>query len=637
MTKFLFFIAAITFSVSVISQTTDIKNIEGQLSEIAKTRNGLNEKIRIDISGLSLYDFITSIAEEHKLNVSVDNDLNQIVNSNFFDVDVKDVYLFLVQKYDLEVTFMNGIIAFNKKKPIVKIEPPKVETPIDIDYNPENNFLSVKLKNDSLPRVAQKITEISNKNIVLAPDIKELKVSAYILNRPFDQVMDMLAKSNQLTLTIDENGFYFLGKDNIEVVNDTKSRRNTKGNISKTPQSSGDLTVALNPNGYLTVKAYQSDLTSIILQAADLLKISYFFYNPMGDETTTLIANEISFDDLLNHIFKGKKYTFKKMDDLYLIGEQNTEGLRITELVQLENRTIELVLPTLPKALLENVEVKEVMELNGIMISGSKPKIQEIKEYLREIDKVVPLVQIEVLIVQYQKSYDIQTGLKAIIGDEGKDVKTSGVLFPSTDVTLNSSSINNLIDSFNGFGIFNLGKVTERFYANLSALESNSIINVQSTPKIATLSGHEASVSIGETNYYFEQTNKLITSGINENILQSGVWKPTEANLSVFIKPYVSKDEQVTLNINVEKSAFLGRAGEDAPPDKATQRFESLVRVKNNEMILLGGLDELDRQNSGSGTPFLSRIPVIKWFFSSKRKSRSKSKLHVFIKPTIVY
>lgn len=637
MTKFLFFIAAITFSVSVISQTMDIKNIEGQLSEIAKTRNGLNEKIRIDISGLSLYDFITSIAEEHKLNVSVDNDLNQIVNSNFFDVNVKDVFLFLVQKYDLEVTFLNGIIAFNKKKPIVKVDPPKMETPIDVDYNPENNFLSVKLKNDSLPRVAQKITEISNKNIVLAPDIKELKVSAYILNRPFDQVMEMLAKSNQLVLTVDENGFYFLEKNNIEIVNDTKSRRNTKGNIPKTSQSSGDLTVTLNSNGYLNVKAYQSDLTSIILQAADILNISYFFYNPMGDETTTLIANEISFDDLLNHIFKGKKYTFKKMDGLYLIGEQNTEGLRITELVQLENRTIELVLPTLPKALVENVEVKEVMELNGIMISGSKPKIQEIKEYLREIDKVVPLVQIEVLIVQYQKSYDVQTGLKAIIGDEGKDVKTSGVLFPNTDVTLNSSSINNLIDSFNGFGVFNLGKVTERFYANLSALESNSIINLQSTPKIATLSGHEASVSIGETNYYFEQTNKLITSGINENILQSGVWKPTEANLSVFIKPYVSKDEQVTLNINVEKSAFLGRAGEDAPPDKATQRFESLVRVKNNEMILLGGLDELDRQNSGSGTPLLSRIPVIKWFFSSKRKSRSKSKLHVFIKPTIVY
>lgn len=625
------------FSIAVFSQTADINKVEMQFNEIAKTRKGLDEKIRIDISGLSLYDFITSIAEEHKLNVSVDNDLSQIVNSNFFDVNVKDVFLFLIQKYDLEVTFMNSIIAFNKKKPVVKVDPPKQIPPIDIHYNPENNFLSVKLKNDSLPKVAQKITEVSNKNVVLAPDIKEMNVSAYIINRPFDQVLEMVAKSNNLIMTIDDNGFYYLEKDTAEPIVDTKNRRNTKGNTPKLAQSTGDLTVSLNQNGYLSVKAYQSDLTSIILQAADLLGISYFLYNPLGDETTTLIANEITFDELLDHIFKGKKYTFKNADGLYLIGEQNTEGLRITELVQLENRTIELVLPTLPKALLENVEVKEVMELNGIIISGSKPKISEIKEYLREIDKVVPLVQIEVLIVQYQKSYDVQTGLKAILGDEGKEVKTSGVIFPNADVTLNSSSINNLIDSFNGFGIFNLGKVTERFYANLSALESNSIIDLQSTPKIATLSGHEASVSIGETNYYFEQTNRLITSGVNENILQSGQWKPTEANLSVFIKPYVSKDEQVTLNISVEKSAFLGRAGEDAPPDKATQRFESLVRVKNNEMILLGGLDELDRQNSGSGTPLLSRIPIIKWLFSSKRKSRAKSKLHVFIKPTIVY
>ena len=158
---FLLFISFILFSLTVFSQSTDIKNIEAQFNEMAKTRKGLNEKIRIDISGLSLYDFITSIAEEHELNVSVENELNQIVNSNFFDVDVKDVFLFLIQKYDLDVTFMNSIIAFNKKKPIVKIDPPKQIPPLDISYNSENDFLSVKLKNDSLPRVAQKITELS--------------------------------------------------------------------------------------------------------------------------------------------------------------------------------------------------------------------------------------------------------------------------------------------------------------------------------------------------------------------------------------------------------------------------------------------------------------------------------------------
>ena len=88
---------------------------------------------------------------------------------------------------------------------------------------------------------------------------------------------------------------------------------------------------------------------------------------------------------------------------------------------------------------------------------------------------------------------------------------------------------------------------------------------------------------------------------------------------------------------SVEKSSFLGRAGETAPPGKATQRFESLVRVRNNEMILLGGLDELKKDNSGTGTPLLSRIPIVKWFFSSRRNAKTNSRLHLFIKPTVVY
>jgi len=637
MKNLLIYIVLFLISTIALSQDSNFAEVEKKIEQMSEIRKGLNEKIRIDISGLTLYDYLTSIAAEHELNISVDTDLNEIVNNNFYDVEVKDVFLFLIKKYNLEVNFMNSIISFEKKPPIEIKPPPLIPREIDLNYNPENDFLSLKLKNDSLPMVAKKITEVSNKNVVLAPDVKDFKVSAYILNRPFNQVMEMMAKSNNLSVTKDENGFYFLEKDNDDKSEEKMGRRSgNKGKVN-TPRSSGQLEMTLNTNGYLNVKAYESDLTSIIMQAAELLNVNYFFYDKPKEEITTLDAESIGFEELLSHIFNGKEFAFKEVDDLFLIGKQGTEGLRVTELVQMENRTIELVLSTLPKELLEGVEVKEILELNGLMVSGSKRKLLEVKEFLREIDKVVPLVQIEVLIVQYQKSYDVQTGLQALLGEEGADVKTQGVLFPTTNVTLNSNSINNLIDSFNGFGIFNLGKVTKEFYANLSALESNSIVNLQSTPKIATLSGYEASVSIGETNYYFEQTNRLINSGINENILQSGQWKPTEANLGVIIKPYVSKDEQVTLNISVEKSAFLGRAGDNAPPDKATQQFQSLVRVRNNEMILLGGLDELDRQNSGTGTPLLSRIPIIKWFFSSKRKSRSKSKLHVFIKPTIVY
>lgn len=617
----------------------DINELGRKFDELAKQKKGINEVLKIDVSGLTLHDFISSIAEEHQLNIDVDTDLTQTVVNNFYDVTVKDVFIHLVQKYDLEVEFMNNIISFKKRKE-VKIIEKKLPKVIDVDYNPQNDFLSIKLENDSIPSVVKAIIDKSGKNLVLAPDVKGLKVSSYILNRPFDQVIEMMSKSNDLIATKDENGFYFIEK-NKDPNNVTASSTGSSSPKSKQPKVSqgalGYYEVDLNKTGFLSVKANVADASDVLTEAAEKLHINYFMYNKPENEKTTLSAENITFDELLDNIFKGKKYTYRKQDNLYLIGEQATESLRATEMIQLENRSIEAVLASLPKIFTEKLEIKEFIELNGLIVSGSKTSLEELKVYIKQIDKVVPMVQIEVIIVQYNKGHDVQTGMKAGLDKLNKQ-PTGGVLFPNADVNLNASSVNSLISAFNGFGIFKLGKVTESFYLNLKLLENNSIVKVESTPKIATISGHEAKLAIGETSYYFEQNNRLINNGgIGSDVFQSGVWKSTDANLSVSIKPFVSTDENVTLTISVEKSSFLGRAGENAPPGKATQKFESLVRVKNNEMILLGGLDELRKEDSGSGTPLISRIPVIKWFFSSRKKGKNNSKLHIFIKPTVVY
>lgn len=631
--QFLCILTALFFTNIIVAQQ-DIVELSRKFDELSIQKKGLNETIKIDVSGLTLHDFISSIAEEHQLNIDVDIELNQPVANNFFDVTVKDVFIHLAQKYDLEVSFMNNIIVFKKRKIITVVEKkqPKI---IDVTYNPQNDFLSVRLENDTLSAVAKGIIDKSGKNVILAQEVKNIRISSYILNRPFDQVIEMMAKSNDLSAVKDDNGFYFIQKNtiaNINTLNSNPKVKQPKAGIGVP----GFYEVNINKNGFLQVNAYMADASDLLTEAAEKLHINYFLYNKPENEKTTLSADNITFDDLLANIFKGKKYTFKKQDNFYLIGEEATEGLRITEMIQLENRSIESIINTLPKVFSEKLEIKEFTELNGLIVSGSRSILEELKVYIKQIDKVVPMVQIEVIIVQYNKAYDIQTGMKAGL-DKINSVQTGGVLFPNSDMTLNGSSVNSLIEAFNGFGLFKLGKVTESFYLNLKLLESNSALKIESTPKIATISGHEAKLSIGETSYYFEQNNRLINSNIGNDILNSGTWKSTDANLSVSIKPYVSTDENVTLTIAVEKSSFLARAGEDAPPGKATQKFESLVRVKNGEMILLGGLDELKKENSGTGTPLMSRIPIIKWFFSSRKKGKSDSKLHIFIKPTVIY
>jgi type IV pilus assembly protein PilQ len=54
-------------------------------------------------------------------------------------------------------------------------------------------------------------------------------------------------------------------------------------------------------------------------------------------------------------------------------------------------------------------------------------------------------------------------------------------------------------------------------------------------------------------------------------------------------------------------------------------------------VVLLGGLDKKQNNNSGEGVPLLSRIPVIRWFFSSRSKTKQKYKMHIIIRPTITY
>ncbi|WP_452223481.1 type II secretion system protein GspD [Lacinutrix chionoecetis] len=641
-TVLLLFVASL-----IQAQQLTIEEIKNKFEVLSLTQSGLNEKVESEVTGLNLYTFISSLALEHRLNVDVDPRLNTIVESNYFDVPVKEVLLFLIKQYNIEVEFVNKFIVFKKRKEEEKPPEIKIEKPIDIKYRVENDFLSVNLRNDSLPIVAEKITKESGKNIIVSPAIKNEKVTGYFQNRPFDDIMNMIAQSNGLLVIKNDNGSYFLEKDETPkevktvVANQNQSnnrRRKGTQNVANNNFNEGFYEVSTSDSGFLNINAKEADVTSLIMEAAEKLKLNYYMYSLPTDIQTTLVANEISFNDLLNIAFRGNEFTFNQDNSgFYFIGKRTEEGLRATELIQLENRTIETVMNSIPAELKIDLEVKEFPELNGLIVSGSKPKIEELRLYLYQIDKVVPMVQLEVFIVQYNKSHDLQTGMKAGLDPDGANRVTSGVLFPTTDVNLNAESVNGLIDIFNGFGIFNLGKVTEQFYANLQFLENNSIVKLESTPKIATLSGHEATLTIGETSYYFEQNNSIFNTGINNTITQSGTWRPTEANLSVTIKPFVSKDEQITLKLRVEKNSFLGRAGENAPPGKATQSFDSEIRVKNNEMTLLGGLDELTRENSGTGVPFLARIPIIKWFFSGRSKKKSKSKLHILIKPTVTY
>jgi type IV pilus assembly protein PilQ len=627
------FILSILFSPSIFGQYYSETSLRTKLDSIGVQFPGYNNEVQISVSALPIAELINSVALENNLNISIDPMINQAISYNFFNAKVKDVLVFVYTKFEVEYEFIGSILSITKRSIKKEIVIPRKEKVLDIRYNAANEFLSVDLKNDSLSQVMKEITKQSGNNIVLAPDIRDKPISAYFLNRPFDQVFQMLALANGLESKKDENGFYYLF---TQKVNDKIANNATTSGFKPNTTSYEQTGVQLNKNkfGTLDITANNAEIVDVLKMGADQCGAHYFLYSKPEGRVSFDVKNS-TFPELLQLIFNGTKYSYKEKDQVFLIGENRSEGLRSTELIRMENRTIENVKAAIPSALMIELEINEFLDLNGLVVSGSKRKIDELKEFLSTIDIVVPMVQIDVMIVFSKRGSTMQSGIKAGIKD--KPTTTSGTVFPTTDVQLGSQALNSILDAINGFGIINLGNVTENFYLSLKLLESNNVVSIESTPKVTTLNGHNATLSIGETTYYQETQVNVQNSVVNQGVLSSKTWKSIDANLTIKIKPFVSADENVTLSITVTQDDFGSKVDPSAPPNISKQNFESVVRVKNGELVLLGGLDKKRNNDAGSGVPFLSRIPVIKWFFSSREKEKEKSKLHIIIRPTVTY
>ena len=288
-----------------------------------------------------------------------------------------------------------------------------------------------------------------------------------------------------------------------------------------------------------------------------------------------------------------------------------------------------------PVSVVEGLDIKIDTELNSFVVSGSGARVEKFKKFVKYIDRPVPLILIEVMILEVNRTATLETGVEFGIGKE--PVKTEGVSFPDANIRLGAETVNRIIGGFDGFGSLNLGNVVPNFYLDIKAMEANGNVKILSTPKLSTLNGHKAYLSSGQTTYY-EVVSQNIFGSQNPQTSEIVNYQPIDAELALEFKPFVAGDGQITLDIQVIQSNFSGeRIAEGAPPDINSRRFSSIMRMQANDVAILGGIEQKIKNDSGSGVPLLARIPIIKWFFSKRIREDTKRRLNVIIKPTVFY
>lgn len=620
--------------------TDRLQQIESRLKTLSVTVPGLNQKVQLSMSGASAQEFLKALAETNNLNINIDPQLNFKVYYNFTNETALNILLFLAKEYELDINLIGSIMTIRKVTPPRQVIPPRN---IKVTYNAISDHLGFELNNDTLSTVVKKISQISQKNVVVPTTLLSKTVSAFIAAAPFETALDKLAYANGLKLNkTSDNVFIFqaLGEGEelyISSDNTTAVKRNNRPQSTGAGGSQGggfNLNSRKDASGakLLSIDALNTPILDLIKNASTEMAVNYFIYSDIKGTVTTRL-NNISYENFLTSLLQGTEYTYKREAGVYLIGDRRLEGLRSHRIVQLQHRSLDTIQMMIPTEWKKGVEIKEFREQNTILLSGSAPQINEIENYIKQIDRVVPMVLIEVTLVDVRKGKTVKTGISAGVSDS---VKTGGTILPGIDYTFGANSINDFLSRLGNNNSINLGRVTPNFYVRLSALENNSNIEIRSVPKLSTLNGHTANLSIGSSRYYSQRTQNVIPS-LNAQTVVTEQFTEVNANLEIDIRPVVSGDDQVTLSIKVNISDFIGNPPENAPPPKSTSKFTSLIRAKNEDMIVLGGIERTEKSETGSGVPLLSRIPIIKWLFSSREKSNSKTVTLVFIKPTILY
>lgn len=610
------------------------------------TAPGLNQRANLSVTGVSIQEFLRGLAATHNLNVSIDPALQVKVSNNFTDVKVVDLLLFMVREYDLDVRVTGNIIAFYKYVPVLVAKPVLLAKKLRLSYDGTQDRFTADLAGDSLSSFVKQATQLTKRNLVLAPGLGNHLITGYVEALPLGQALDRLAYANGLRLVrVDDQSYVFQSTEpaatSAPATRAARPGRPAAGsgaglsNPGRSSLSGADVAVATAADGQprVSIDADNVPIGQLLTDVSLDMGVNYVLFSELTGNTTMHIR-QLAYADFLALLLQGTTHTFEFTSGRYAIGGRALEGFRRSKVVKLQFRPADKLDEVIPAELKKGVEIKVFKELNSVILSGSPPQMDEIEAFLKSIDKPVVNVLIEVIVAELRRGHTVSTGISAALGDS--TIKTSGSVFPGLDMTLSSKSINSVLSRLSSRGLVDLGRVTPNFYVTLQALEQNSYLNLRSTPKLATLNGHEASLKIGQSVYYVE-TVQNVSGGVTPIITRSQVFKQVSADLSIKINPMVSGDENITLTVDAQFSDFIDPVIVGAPPGNATRQFTSMIRVKNEDMIVLGGLEEVRKTRSGSGVPILSRIPILRWLFSSRRSAKQTNKLLVFIKPTIMY
>ena len=288
-------------------------------------------------------------------------------------------------------------------------------------------------------------------------------------------------------------------------------------------------------------------------------------------------------------------------------------------------------------------------ETNSLIVSSEETNLEVIRNLVSKLDIRRAQVLVEAIIVELSETAAKSLGVETIFagaqdgnvpvgitrfqnGSNPDLVALAGSLIEDGEnATLSNAASSSLLQSsglVSGFGDLSGG---DSFAGIINAVADDQNSDILSTHTVIAMDNEPANLVIGQ--------EIPITTGESLGSNNANPFRTTsrqEVGIKLSITPQINEGNSVILEIKQEVSGVVGPLTGTADLITNKRSIETTVLVDNNQMIVLGGLNEDDLQESVSKVPLLGSIPVFGRLFSSSAESRVQRNLMVFLRPTIL-
>ncbi len=589
---------------------------------------GALDTTTISFKNTDLRDIFRGLAYQHGLNIFVQNSIDKHVTISLNEVPVYYAIKFLCKQNDLDLRLKGGIFEITVPPPPEIVPPPKPKP--YVAYN--DGDLWIAANNVSLRSVVQAIRDKSDKNILITEG-----TSGPVTGQLNDINFDV-----GFTQFMNNNGFAVEKRDGIYIVSRLQYYVGGKGKNGP-PAASGPYWISAK-DSLVTIDVTNVPIQRVISDLVHQTNSDAVFYNDVPGDITARVSN-VSLTDALNLLLMNTTDTYRISGGKYFIGNRSDKTMTSVKLVKLKYMRPKDLIKMIPKYITSEATIRPVPEENAVVIMAANDVVSQFVHLVRDIDKPVPQVLIEALVVDYNLTKSSQLGINAGIQNAPDTSVQNYTVIPGINYTTTGLRINadlKQIGTINVFGtslgVANLGVLPANFYLNLQALEEKGIADVRSRPLLATLNGHEATLSIGTTQYY-ELSTTIPYNGQNNTTVfqQSQSFQKIEADVKLEITPYVGANGMIFVDIKPDFESPVGQLSPNVPPTIEHRSLSSTLEMKNGETIVLGGMIQNTTSVNKTATPILGDIPILGALFSSTTKSNDKSELIIYITPHISY